>query len=669
MKRIPRCLLILVVIIVVSFLLASLADLYLKNPPLQTALNFFGLVVAVVTALLTVVYARKPTDSAPHQIPSRDNRQALLQKVQDYWVKGLLEKSLYKEVLIELGMETKQAAVDNNPWDTIVQQTGKPNRKLGDKKILEVFSEFQGALLILGDPGSGKTTTLLELTRDLIALAIEDDSKPIPVVFNLSSWALERKPLAEWLVDELHLRYQVPPKIGKAWVDKDYALTLLLDGLDEVAEAYQDACVEAINTFRSEHEVKQVVCSRIADYDKLKTKLRLEGAVVIQALTDPQIEDYLKGFKRETAAIRELVKSDVDFRELMKTPLFLSIALLAYQGMTAAAVRATETVEDRRKQLFEAYVKQVFERHGNTYNDAYPPQQTIKWLCWLAGCMVQLRQTDFYLENLQSDWLPEPKQRLFFRLMVGLMVGLVFELVGVLVFGLLGVLWGGLVYGLVFGLLVGLLGGLGFGLLVGLGSIRSVDRLIWKPNRVILLFGLVGGLLVGLLVGLLGMLLVGPVVGLLVGLLGGLVGALVSILQRNVQITPRTQPNQGIRNSLFNGLLGGLLVGMVGGLVGALLFGVVVGLLGGLVGGLGFGLLGMLLGALLFGGDTALQHSVLRMLLSWNGYAPWDYVDFLDVCAKRILLQKVGGGYIFIHRTLMEYFAALESEPSASESR
>jgi hypothetical protein len=36
--------------------------------------------------------------------------------------------------------------------------------------------------------------------------------------------------------------------------------------------------------------------------------------------------------------------------------------------------------------------------------------------------------------------------------------------------------------------------------------------------------------------------------------------------------------------------------------------------------------------------------------------------------ADRIYLRKAGGGYIFIHRMLMEYFAALETEPSAGNN-
>lgn len=36
------------------------------------------------------------------------------------------------------------------------------------------------------------------------------------------------------------------------------------------------------------------------------------------------------------------------------------------------------------------------------------------------------------------------------------------------------------------------------------------------------------------------------------------------------------------------------------------------------------------------------------------------YPPCLDYATERILLRKVGGGYIFVHRLLMEYFASLE---------
>ena len=43
-------------------------------------------------------------------------------------------------------------------------------------------------------------------------------------------------------------------------------------------------------------------------------------------------------------------------------------------------------------------------------------------------------------------------------------------------------------------------------------------------------------------------------------------------------------------------------------------------------------------------------------------YIPWNYAHFLDYCHERIFLRNVGGGYIFIHRMLLEHFANMTDE-------
>src|SRR5205814_8403011 len=40
----------------------------------------------------------------------------------------------------------------------------------------------------------------------------------------------------------------------------------------------------------------------------------------------------------------------------------------------------------------------------------------------------------------------------------------------------------------------------------------------------------------------------------------------------------------------------------------------------------------------------------------------------LNYAAERILLRKVGGGYIFIHRLLLEYFSTLNSAPTPTKA-
>ena len=63
-----------------------------------------------------------------------------------------------------------------------------------------------------------------------------------------------------------------------------------------------------------------------------------------------------------------------------------------------------------------------------------------------------------------------------------------------------------------------------------------------------------------------------------------------------------------------------------------------------------------------------IKHYALRLTLWLNGYTPFKFVDFLDHCAKLILLKKVGGGYIFIHRMLLEYFAELTPQSTKGKS-
>jgi hypothetical protein len=61
------------------------------------------------------------------------------------------------------------------------------------------------------------------------------------------------------------------------------------------------------------------------------------------------------------------------------------------------------------------------------------------------------------------------------------------------------------------------------------------------------------------------------------------------------------------------------------------------------------------------GGIPFMQHLYLRYQLHRENVIPKNYANFLDYAAQLILLSKVGGGYIFIHRYLLEYFADLDA--------
>ncbi len=187
--------------------------------------------------------------------------------------------------------------------------------------------------------------------------------------------------------------------------------------------------------------------------------------------------------------------------------------------------------------------------------------------------------------------------------------------------------------GLSFGLIVGLSDGLTFGLIVGLSFGLSIGLSVW----------------------------------LLLGLFQG-------VSSETIEDRHRVVPNQGIRRSARNSLVLGLISTAIVWLVCGLSIGLSEGLSYryrlsavlsfGLIVGLIIGLSAGLLAGLLNGGLACLRHSMVRLLLWRAGSSPWNYPRFLDYAAERILLRKVGGGYIFVHRLLLEYFASLDSAPT-----
>ncbi|NEO66984.1 MAG: hypothetical protein F6J98_44185, partial [Moorea sp. SIO4G2] len=70
------------------------------------------------------------------------NRQALLTKVKNYWIKGVLEKSLYHQVLIELGLEERPDAI-TNPFSEILEIGGNSPQRLPEgTKLIGVFDQI-----------------------------------------------------------------------------------------------------------------------------------------------------------------------------------------------------------------------------------------------------------------------------------------------------------------------------------------------------------------------------------------------------------------------------------------------------------------------------------------------------------------------------------------------
>ncbi len=129
----------------------------------------------------------------------------------------------------------------------------------------------------------------------------------------------------------------------------------------------------------------------------------------------------------------------------------------------------------------------------------------------------------------------------------------------------------------------------------------------------------------------------------------------------NGEIGTTAIPNQGI----YDTARGALRISLAVNIPYALANIVGYGLSGDWPGGIGNGLsAGITFGIccwLICGGLACVQHVIVRRMLCRSGVMPWNYAAFLDYAVEKTFLRRVGGGYVFLHRLLLEYFAGLNT--------
>lgn len=691
------------------------------------------------------------------------NRKALLNNVRTAWVEGVLEKSLHEQIPIVLGLENRPSAVAS-PWNLDLINPDKSCQPLpAGTPVIDVFDHLGegGTLLILGEPGSGKTITLLQLARDLISRAKEEIDRRIPVVLNLSSWAAEKQTIAKWIVEELNNKYQVNRKIGQQWVDKQ-ELLLLLDGLDEIRDLEKrNACVTALNAFQQEQATEMVVCCRVRDYEELGDHLlKLRSALMLQPLTTNQIQAYLNQLQSNVTALKVMLDQDETLQELAQSPLLLNIMVLAYNGIEIVDIPVIIIDSNRIKQLWDDYIERMFQgsrlfAHLTIYKSpekhSYFRKDTTHWLVWMAKQMIQHSQTIFLIEKMQFIWLKKDIENFCIKLWKNLasflrkvysnqnkskLIYTWADEIYILLDGFSGEpnevhlaiisLTCNFILLISYTIIFFVVNKISFEILIQFSifqsplwftiiplasiysfyisaiitswihsffttEINSIDSvrldpkwdeikfkrilsfilkytpIVWISLSVMfLIYGMLGlwdksfpGDLIHILlhifvtISLCSFAILFIIGTSFFGFSGGIKFELLI-----VQVEKSIYPNQGIKKSVLNAMSIGLALGILGSIIYSF-FNVLNIAINGVV--INIGLIVIFLCMLTFGGKASLQHLVLRLILCFNRNIPWKYAKFLDWASDKLFLQKVGGGYIFIHRSLMEHFAEMEN--------
>ncbi len=593
--------------------------------------------------------------------------------------------------------------VDQNSYiltrrELIIHSTGKTQAIHSVIRNIDIFDGANRRLLIVGEPGSGKTTELLQLAVQLSEKAETEESAPIPVILELAAWRGE--PMVDWIGDQIQARYGVQQQTSKKWLHLNH-FAILLDGLDDLDPEQAAAAIQAINQLQPNTPHRQmslVVCSQAQHYKRCYAEYgvkltHIDQIVRMCDLDEKQIWQYLDD-QRAQHLWSDLV-DHAGWRGLAQRPMSLSLMPLAFAPSGALPLTVAEQETACQAALFEAVLANTL-----TLPEASAPfpdaQQARDYLVWLAAKLEALGEREFLIERLQPYWLGSPQQRQQYQLMVGLLGGLA---VG-LIFGLMGFLMYGLTVGLMAGLAIGLVGGRIIRWRIGTKrTIQLVDPAVsgWQKRqlkrgrqalqalfvtlfiavlRVIQLSGGAGlmvlvvslaaggpGVLILLIIGLFPLALIENLItwinnknqdtdevlsAIMNSKLGKLSGAALNSQER---------PNQGIQETAIAVVLAmSLAVPLC-----ALLYAVANWVMGqtldlSIVLAQGF-CVGLFIGFWAGGGDALVQHLALRWVLWRAGRMPWNYAKFLNFASEQGLLKRAGGCYRFSHDKLREHLA------------
>jgi hypothetical protein len=316
-------------------------------------------------------------------------RPKLIQEIRKRWVDDALTSALFHNIQIEIPTRYTSNNGESAP--------------LG---ITESHDRSEGKLMVLGDPGAGKSVQMYVLIRDLLARAESDEEQPIPILFRLSSWAQKRQPLEKWLIDEVPPFYNMSKGLFQVWLSGSL-FEFLLDGLDEVPEKLRDECIKEINAFMGRFpEVKVVVSSRKTEYEQTKDKIALNGSFMLENLQPETIWAYLEKGGETTAILRRLLASDETLLGFVGVPLNLDLTVRTFENLKDAELPQFETAEKRREFLFDKYIDRMFNlREKRKPRVTASKKQALFWLGWLAKRMKENNQVLFPVESIQPNWV------------------------------------------------------------------------------------------------------------------------------------------------------------------------------------------------------------------------------------------------------------------------
>ena len=424
-------------------------------------------------------------------------------------------------------------------------------------------------LVVLGEPGAGKTVLLIRLVADLLAQRVSGE--PVPVLVPLASWNPAEQDLNWWLESRLKLDYPFLARPARDDHRRTFAGALIdaglilpvLDGLDEIPDRVRGPAIDKLRTTARPGQ-RFVLSSRSQQYREAvrperDSEVRLTGAagVELRPLEASVVRRFLldsaegpRGVARWEPVLAALDRDPAPPVALaLTTPLMVTLAHVIYnprpgeRSGTLPNPRELLWFSTRRQvehHLFDGFVPAAYRPPPDrNRRDRWRPENAQRWLVFLARHLEHnlWGTPDLAWWELPAAlggrwrWVPKAGAGLAAWAALSLLTPIPVLLVTLFMFGIQAALVSVPAVAVMF---AGV--GVSFGWFAALvWAIRAPAASIrWRP----LPDGLPLGRWVACVVGLIGGLVFGSQKGLLAGLAAGLLAGLALAIPAGFRVVP-----------------------------------------------------------------------------------------------------------------------------------
>ena len=668
-----------------------------RSPHRDSLSAFGGFAAAVIVPVATlVVYLTRlrQAGDAERTRPLDEVADSLAAAVTEQWTRAALERRLLQPDPIPVQWERSSkplagplsAAIDSRQFPPLPGLSPIAKRQLRGGRLQDLHAVYgglgSGRLVIIGEPGSGKTGTAVVLVLAALEHRQQVPSPdrqlvPIPVMFTLHGWDPNTQRVADWLALRLQETYPLfTGKSGKAEAAelvRAGRIAAFLDGLDEIAEDLRPVALRALS---QQAVVRVVVLARSFEMTVAAQQGFLEGAAALELraveaaaaadyLTRVQLDPPPLGWTELTRRLRREPGSPI--AKALSNPLTLTLIRDTYRSgddirdlLDFCDAVGDVSGEDIQDHLLDRVLPAAYTPAPGEPPLPYGLDDARLVLGKIAARMSQEGTRDLSWWRLPAWTSAAPR-----AVVTGAVFGVMFGFGGSPVFGLVG--------------------GAIFGYFYLVGDRRKVPArrapLQWRHllSRNSLVFGLVYALTGGIVCAVFGLAIrldAGQVAALAagVGFGAGLAGALAAGLTRSAAddsspLTPRVSWRRdqsfGLAVGLMLGL--GLSLGVALGLGFTYAFGIEItrtaGQLAGLIAVLVWLLVFGLVFGLVFPRTWTVALAFAQLAMRWH--TPVRLLRFLDDARERDVLRTVGPVYQFRHARLQDRLAqqAVPTEP------